>query len=139
MIIILCCLGLSVITAILYNICMNSFTSIFRQFHSRFEITLDILVSMFIHTLCISMYAVVYYYLIQYMPELGNIHWNHDNEKTFLDYFYMSIVCYTSLGFGEIYANGQLRLLTGFETLNGLILIGWTVAHTFCEAEKSRD
>ncbi|MEP0316548.1 potassium channel family protein [Hyphomonas sp.] len=43
-----------------------------------------------------------------------------------LDYFYFSIVSYTSLGFGDVFPIGHLRFITGVEALNGLLLIAWS-------------
>lgn len=43
-----------------------------------------------------------------------------------LDYFYYSIVSYTSLGLGDIFPTGHLRFITGVEALNGLLLIAWS-------------
>ncbi len=43
-----------------------------------------------------------------------------------LDYFYFSIVSYTSLGIGDVFPREHLRLLTGIEALNGLLLIAWS-------------
>ena len=47
------------------------------------------------------------------------------------DYFYFSAEAYTSLGVGNLYPVGDLRLLAGMETLNGLLLIGWSTSYTF--------
>lgn len=43
-----------------------------------------------------------------------------------LDYFYFSIVSYTSLGIGDVVPAGHLRVIAGVEALNGLLLIAWT-------------
>ena len=43
-----------------------------------------------------------------------------------LDYFYFSIVSYTSLGLGDVFPSGHLRFITGVEALNGLLLITWS-------------
>lgn len=43
-----------------------------------------------------------------------------------LDYFYFSIVSYTSLGLGDVFPEGHLRFITGVEALNGLLLIAWS-------------
>jgi hypothetical protein len=45
-----------------------------------------------------------------------------------LDYFYFSIVAYTSLGMGDIVPSDHLRFITGIETLNGLLLIAWSAS-----------
>ena len=43
-----------------------------------------------------------------------------------LDYFYFSIVSYTSLGLGDVFPNDHLPFITGIEALNGLLLITWS-------------
>lgn len=43
-----------------------------------------------------------------------------------LDYFYFSIVSYTSLGLGDVFPSDHLRFITGVEALNGLLLIAWS-------------
>lgn len=48
-----------------------------------------------------------------------------------VDFFYFSAEAYTSLGAGNLYPVGDLRLLAGMETLNGLLLIGWSTSYTF--------
>lgn len=44
----------------------------------------------------------------------------------YLDYFYFSIVSYTSLGLGDVFPTNHLRFITGVEALNGLLLIAWS-------------
>jgi len=53
------------------------------------------------------------------------------NADNFVDYLYFSAASYTSLGFGDIYPHGPMRLFAGIEALVGLIMIGWTVAFTY--------
>lgn len=48
-----------------------------------------------------------------------------------LDYFYFSVVSFTSLGIGEVFPHGHLRFLTGIEALNGLLLIAWSASFLF--------
>ena len=52
-------------------------------------------------------------------------------NQGYADYLYFSFAAYTSLGLGDISPTGPLRLLTGLETLTGLICIGWTTAALF--------
>lgn len=51
---------------------------------------------------------------------------------------YFSAESYTSLGFGDIKPTGPIRMITGIEALNGLVLIGWTACYLFMEAERFR-
>ncbi len=55
------------------------------------------------------------------------------------DYCYYSFVAYTSLGFGDITPTGWLRLMTGVETLMGLILIAWSASFLFMQMERHWD
>ncbi|MFT7654717.1 MAG: hypothetical protein ACI9ON_001381 [Limisphaerales bacterium] len=51
----------------------------------------------------------------------------------FHGYLYFSMATYTSLGLGDIYPTGELRLLTGLEVLTGLLMIGWSASFLFVE------
>lgn len=48
-----------------------------------------------------------------------------------MGYLYYSLVSYTSLGLGDVSPTGHLRLLTGVEALNGLLLIAWSGSYTY--------
>lgn len=48
----------------------------------------------------------------------------------FAETLYFSIVTFTSLGYGDITLSNW-RLLSGFEAINGIMLIGWTTAIMF--------
>lgn len=56
---------------------------------------------------------------------------------TLVDFLYFSITNYTTLGIGEIYALGPLRLIVGVEALNGLLLITWSAS--FCYLNMQGD
>lgn len=50
---------------------------------------------------------------------------------SFADFVYYSMVSYTSLGLGDIFPTGGLRLITGIEALIGLLMITWSASFTF--------
>lgn len=62
-------------------------------------------------------------------PELGNLAGNTDDPS--LDFFYFSVACYTTLGFGDLYATGPMRIVAALEGLNGLVLITWSASFAF--------
>lgn len=62
-----------------------------------------------------------------------------EGVETPLDYFYFSAVSYTSLGLGDIFPKDHLRLLTGVEALNGLLLIAWSGAFLFAMMNRLWD
>ena len=52
-------------------------------------------------------------------------------EGGLLDYFYFSAEAFSSLGLGDMYPIGPLRLVVSIEPINGLLLIGWSTSYTF--------
>jgi hypothetical protein len=80
------------------------------------------------HSSEIILYGAAYYYLRDKFG-LGNFGGHFaDTLATFL---YFSAETYTSLGFGDIFPIGPLRIVCGIETLNGLLLIGWSASFTY--------
>ena len=56
-----------------------------------------------------------------------------------IDYLYFSLETYTSLGFGDIYPTGVMRLVAGVECLIGLIMIGWSTSFTYLSMRQLWD
>ena len=54
------------------------------------------------------------------------------------DYFYFASETYTSLGYGDVYPVGDLRMLAGANTLAGLLLLAWSGAFLFALLEEWR-
>jgi hypothetical protein len=57
-------------------------------------------------------------------------------EGSFADYFYLSLTGYTTLGVGDVYPVGPPRLVFAIESLNGLVLIGWSASFTYLAMER---
>lgn len=53
-----------------------------------------------------------------------------------LDHVYYSAVCFTTLGLGDLTPTGNIRLITGMESLTGFVLIGWSVSFTYLEMDR---
>lgn len=80
------------------------------------------------HLLEICLFGVTLYWLSghdEYGRLLGDV------NQGFIDYLYYSAVTYTSLGFGDVTPEGDLRLLSAVEVLTGLVLIAWTASFAF--------
>lgn len=58
------------------------------------------------------------------------------SSNWFSDHVYFSIASYTTLGIGDIVPRGSLRLISGVEALNGLILIAWSASFTYLMMEQ---
>ena len=55
------------------------------------------------------------------------------------DYAYFSAVAYTSLGFGDIYPTGDLRVVVAYTTVTGLLMMAWSAAFTFHAMQRYWD
>lgn len=86
------------------------------------------------HTIEVWLYALLFYLLDAITPGAG-IH--GEFSGTAFEYIYFSAVSYTSLGLGDLSPAGPLRLLTGIEALNGLLLIAWSASFTYLVMERN--
>lgn len=94
----------------------------------RLRIVLVVIGVFFAHTVEVWCYAIAYYLLAD---RLGIGTFGGEFHFGFADYLYFSTVSYTSLGLGDVYPLGGMRLITGVEALNGLVLIGWSASFTY--------
>lgn len=51
-------------------------------------------------------------------------------------YLYLSAETYTTLGLGDVYPNGDLRLIAAFEPLIGMLMIGWSGSYTYLAVQR---
>ncbi|MFZ1742667.1 MAG: ion channel [Pontixanthobacter sp.] len=97
---------------------------------------LTVLFGVFIaHVLEVLLYAVAFL-LVDFFGFGGLEGAVHPTHATLADHFYFSIASYTTLGMGDIVPHGAIRLLAGFEALNGLVLITWSASFTYIVMEK---
>ncbi len=92
-----------------------------------------IIAAFFAHTIEVWLHAIAYYLLTDHFG-IGNF--GGQLEDHFTDYLYFSTATYTSLGYGDVYPKGGLRLMAGIETLTGLMMIAWSASFTYLAMEK---
>jgi hypothetical protein len=85
------------------------------------------------HLIEIVLYAFAFYLMHGHLG-LGTI--EGATGEGLMDYFYFSIVSYTTLGFGDVYPSGPIRTVVGVEALNGLVLIGWSSSYTYLAMQR---
>ncbi len=85
------------------------------------------------HLVEVTLYAATYY-ICELWGVVGRI--DGVMEGGALDYFYFSITTFTTLGIGDVHPRGALRLIAGVESLNGLVLIGWSASFTYLSMEQ---
>jgi hypothetical protein len=88
------------------------------------------------HAVEVWLFAGVYY-LMHHAPGWGRLTGNFDGSL--MDCVYFSFTTFTTLGFGDIQPEGNMRFLTGIEALTGLVLITWTASFLFVEMQKFWD
>lgn len=84
------------------------------------------------HTISIWMYGITYWVLDKHLGihGLGGQH-----EDSFISYIF-SAATYSSLGLGDIFPLGALRMLMTVEVVNGLLMIGLSVTLTYFVMER---
>jgi hypothetical protein len=102
-------------------------------FPTRARMIIVIGVVLAAHVLEASLYAVAYY-VLQVHLKLGGLAGQLEGDA--LDCFYFSIATYTTLGMGDLHPSGAMRVVAGVESLNGLVLIGWSASFTYLTMEE---
>lgn len=65
---------------------------------------------------------------------MGGLHGEFNHLAS--GFLYFSAETYTSLGFGDVYPTGAMRLIAGIEALTGLLLISWSSSFTYLEMAR---
>jgi hypothetical protein len=102
----------------------------------RFRIVLGVFTALVAHAAEVWVFALVYY-VKHHANGWGHFQGNFDGSL--LDCVYFSFTTYTTLGFGDITPHGDLRFLTGIESLTGLVLITWTASFLYLEMQRYWD
>lgn len=102
----------------------------------RFRIILGVFVALLAHSAEVWIFALAYY-LMHHSAGWGHLEGSFDGSLQ--DCVYFSYSMYTTLGTGDIAPHGDLRFLTGLESLTGLVLITWTASFLYLEMTRYWD
>jgi hypothetical protein len=103
---------------------------------SRLKLVVVVLSAFVAHAAEIALYALATWACVHWF-DIGGL--TGTSGASLEACLYFSAETYTSLGFGDIVPHGPLRLLAGVETLNGLLLIGWSASFTYLSMERFWD
>ncbi|MBO6610060.1 MULTISPECIES: potassium channel family protein [Altererythrobacter] len=99
----------------------------------RLRIIIVLTAALTSHLIQVTVYAGAFLFL-ENIGGFGTIDGQQGHD--FEDAFYFSITSYTTLGIGDLYPTGPLRVISGIEALNGLVMVGWTASMTYIYMEK---
>tara|TARA_R110002110_G_scaffold167482_1_gene368467 strand:- start:12037 stop:12483 length:447 start_codon:yes stop_codon:yes gene_type:complete len=87
------------------------------------------------HVVEVIIYAFAYY-LAHFIPWFGGVPGKNFDE--WANTLYFSFVAYSSLGAGDLTASGWLKVLYGFEAINGLVLIAWSASFSLLAMNRMK-
>ena len=103
------------------------------HFRHRLRILLGVFLALTAHAVEVWIFGISYYFMNR-SENWGHLTGNFDGSL--LDCVYFSFSSYTTLGTGDIEPLGDLRFLTGLESLTGLVLITWTASFLYLEMTR---
>jgi Ion channel len=102
-------------------------------FSTRAKVLAAMVGAMLSHLLQIAMFGLAYYLM---RDKFGVGGFGGTFEDSLSSFLYFSSETYTTLGFGDIYPTGALRMICGIESLVGLLMVSWTASFTYLEMRR---
>lgn len=99
----------------------------------RAKVLVAMLCAMVSHGCHIALFGAAYYVL---RDKFGLGVFGGHFRDVFSSYLYFSAETYTTLGLGDIFPLGSLRMIAGIEALTGLLMISWTASFTYLEMSR---
>ncbi len=131
----LVCLTLITITILIHYEALRMTSRVYAHLHvpARARILVVLAITFLSHFIQVMIYALAYSYL-HFATDIGYIAGAEPLDMQ--NAFYFSVSSYTTLGIGDLVPHGGLRLISGVEALNGLVMVGWTASFTYLTMEK---
>lgn len=112
---------------------LNQWLPRLRRIPARARVLAAMLGTLASHFSQIALFAFAYFVL---RDRFGLGGFDGQFQDSFTVFLYFSAETYTSLGLGDLVPLGPLRLVTGIESLTGLLSISWTASFTFLEMSR---
>lgn len=111
----------------------NRFSTSSTRIQQQGKILVILLCSMGSHISHILLFGIVFFFT---RDKLGLGTFGGTFTDNFQNFMYFSAETYTSVGYGDIYPTGSLRLISSVETLLGLMLISWSASYSYIEMQR---
>lgn len=99
----------------------------------RFKVLIGVSIIFLTHVIEIWLFGLGYF-LSLHIEGMGQL--VGQTSHLFLDCIYLSFITFTTVGYGDLVAQGTIRYLTGVEALTGLILITWSASFLYIEMQR---
>ena len=106
-----------------------------KRLTPRYRVLLGVCVIFVCHVFEIWIFALGYYGTL-HLNGMGVLKGDYSPDGAFLDCVYLSFITFTTVGYGDLVAQGYVRYLTGLEALTGLVLVTWSASFLFIEMQK---
>ena len=75
------------------------------------------------------------FWTLSVVPGTGYLHGEH-GTNTMFDAVYLSATTYSTVGYGDLAPVGAIRVISGLESLTGLLLITWSASFTYLKMSR---
>ena len=106
------------------------------QIRPRLQVLVGVLCVFVVHVVEIWLFALAFYFSSM-IEGMGKLTGNLSEGGGLLDCVYLSFVTFTTVGYGDVVAEGRLRYLGGIESLTGIVLITWSASFLFVEMQRN--
>lgn len=106
------------------------------QIRPRLQVLMGVLCVFIVHVIEIWLFAFAFYFSSM-IEGMGKLTGNLSEGGGLLDCVYFSFVTFTTVGYGDVVAEGRLRYLGGIESLTGIVLITWSASFLFVEMQRN--
>jgi hypothetical protein len=106
------------------------------QIRPRLQVLVGVLCVFIVHVIEIWLFAFAFYFSSM-IEGMGKLTGNLSEGGGLLDCVYFSFVTFTTVGYGDVVAEGRLRYLGGIESLTGIVLITWSASFLFVEMQRN--
>ncbi len=112
---------------------MNDHLNRASLFATRAKVLVALVGAMASHLVQIAIFALAFWLL---RDKFGMGGFGGTFQDSLSSFMYFSSETYTTLGFGDIYPTGSLRMICGIESLVGLLMVSWTASFTYLEMRR---
>lgn len=112
---------------------LNERLRVTRLISTRAKVLAALVGAMASHLAQIAVFAIAFWLL---RDKFGMGGFGGTFRDSLTSFLYFSSETYTTLGFGDIYPTGALRMVCGIESLVGLLMVSWTASFTYLEMRR---